>query len=146
MKTILKTKIVMFAILTLLSTTATAENNPKLTQEEKCLAMSIYYEARGESAEGQYAVADVVLNRVDDQRFPDTICDVIKQKNQFHWKKVLPKSNASWHTAKEVAMDILSNETHRGITDGAIFFQRSSRVPPYADERTKQIGNHNFFL
>lgn len=146
MKKLLKIKIAAIAILGFFSAVAIAENHPKLTQEEKCLAMSIYYEARGEPKAGQYAVADVVLNRVEDQRFPDTICDVIKQKNQFHWKKVLPKPNENWFLAAVIAKDILSNETHRGITDGAIFFQKSARVPPYADERTKKIGNHNFFL
>ena len=145
MKTLLKIKIATIAILTLLSATAMADSNKKLT-EEKCLAMTIYYEARGEPVTGQYAVADVVLNRVEDERFPDSICDVIKQKNQFHWKKVLPKQNISWFVATNVARDIISNETHRGITEGAVFFQRSSKVPSYADEKTKKIGNHNFFL
>jgi hypothetical protein len=146
MSMLIKIKIVTAAILGLFSSVATAENYPKLTEEESCLAMSIYYEARGEPKTGQYAVADVVLNRVEDQRFPSTICGVVKQKDQFHWKKVLPAPNENWILAAEIAKDVISNETHRGITNGAIFFQRSARVPPYADERTKKIGNHNFFL
>ena len=43
-----------------------------------CMAMNIYFEARAEPLAGQYAVADVVLNRVQDTRYPDTICEVIK--------------------------------------------------------------------
>lgn len=146
MKMLLKIKIATIAIISLFSVSAVAENNTLLNLEQKCLAMTIYYEARGEPIVGQYAVADVVLNRVDDERFPDTICAVIKQKNQFHWKKVLPKQDKNWIVATSIAEDIISNETYRGITEGAVFFQRSSRVPSYADERTKKIGNHNFFL
>lgn len=142
----LLTKIAIIAISSLLSVSAIADPITKLTQEEKCLAMSIYYEARGEPLAGQYAVADVVLNRVDDDRFPNNICEVIKQKNQFHWKKIVPRSNSNWFAAKKIALDILKNDTHRGITEGAIFFQRSPRVPSYADEKTTKIGNHNFFL
>ena len=44
-----------------------------------CLAMNIYFEARAEPQAGQYAVADVVLNRVQDTRYPGTICEVIKE-------------------------------------------------------------------
>lgn len=44
-----------------------------------CLAINIYHEARADHIAGQYAVADVVLNRVNDVRYPNTICDVVKQ-------------------------------------------------------------------
>jgi len=44
-----------------------------------CLAMNIYFEAKSEPIAGQYAVADVVLNRVNDARYPNTICEVILQ-------------------------------------------------------------------
>lgn len=53
----------------------TMESQPELY----CLAMNIYFEARAESQAGQYAVADVVLNRVQDRRYPDSVCAVIKE-------------------------------------------------------------------
>ena len=56
--------------------------SPKLVGEDVqalCMALNIYYESRSDNLAGQYAVADVVLNRVQDSRYPDTICDVIKQ-------------------------------------------------------------------
>lgn len=143
MKMLLKIKVAALVILTAFTAVGIAQT---LSNEERCLAMTIYYEARGEPVHGQYAVADVVLNRVEDKRFPDGICDVIHQSGQFHWKKVLPKQNKNWIVAENIAKDIISNETFRGITDGAVFFQRSSKVPPYADKRTRKIGNHNFFL
>jgi len=50
-----------------------------------CLSTNAYHEARGESYREQVAVSHVVLNRVEDSRWPDTICDVVTQKNQFSW-------------------------------------------------------------
>ena len=47
--------------------------------EEYCMALNIYYEARGSNFADQMAVADVVLNRVQDTRYPNTICEVVKQ-------------------------------------------------------------------
>lgn len=55
---------------------------PKLVSEDRqaiCMALNIYYESRSDNLAGQYAVADVVLNRVQDSRYPNTICEVIQQ-------------------------------------------------------------------
>ena len=53
----------------------TEENRPELY----CLAQNIYFEAKSEPLAGQYAVADVVLNRVNDTRYPNTICEVVRE-------------------------------------------------------------------
>ena len=53
----------------------TEQNHPELY----CLAQNIYFEAKSEPLAGQYAVADVVLNRVKDNRYPNTICEVVKE-------------------------------------------------------------------
>tara|TARA_B100001094_G_C18191648_1_gene807707 strand:+ start:178 stop:834 length:657 start_codon:yes stop_codon:yes gene_type:complete len=58
------------------------EITPKLVGEDVqalCMALNIYYESRSDNLAGQYAVADVVLNRMHDDRYPDTICDVVRQ-------------------------------------------------------------------
>ena len=55
---------------------------PRLVGEDVqaiCMALNIYYESRSDNVAGQYAVADVVLNRVQDSRYPNTVCDVIQQ-------------------------------------------------------------------
>ena len=55
---------------------------PRLIGEDPeaiCMALNIYYESRSDNLAGQYAVADVVLNRVQDSRYPNTICEVIQQ-------------------------------------------------------------------
>ena len=76
-----------------------------------CLARNIYFEARGEGARGQYAVAAVTLNRVREKRRPDGICGVVYQKNQFSWTISQPMSQpvvigdrAAWQRAAEVAV------------------------------------------
>ena len=53
----------------------TQDNRPELY----CLAQNIYFEAKSEPLAGQYAVADVVLNRVQDTRYPNTICEVVRE-------------------------------------------------------------------
>ena len=53
----------------------TEENRPELY----CLAQNVYFEAKTEPLAGQYAVADVVLNRVNDTRYPNTICEVVRE-------------------------------------------------------------------
>ena len=61
--------------------------NPSLawdnTTAQECLATAIYFEARSESVEGQGAVADVVINRVNDKRYPNSICKVVFEQRQF---------------------------------------------------------------
>lgn len=57
------------------NTLYTEESHP----DEYCLALNIYYEARADNLAGKYAVADVVLNRVHDARFPNTVCEVIRE-------------------------------------------------------------------
>ncbi|MCR4301881.1 MAG: cell wall hydrolase, partial [Sulfuricaulis sp.] len=46
-----------------------------------CLALNVYFEARGEPSAGQFAVAEVTMNRVASGRYPDTVCGVVHQKN-----------------------------------------------------------------
>ena len=53
--------------------------NHRLGREEGCMAAALYFEARGESEEGQLAVAQVILNRVDAKAYPDTVCEVVWQ-------------------------------------------------------------------
>lgn len=60
-----------------------------------CLAKNIYFEAKSEPIAGQYAVADVVLNRVKDSRFPNTICEVVYEG----------PLRESWQTKKQTDLD-----------------------------------------
>ena len=55
-----------------------------------CLAMAIYFEARREPMVGQVAVAQVVMHRVYDHRFPNKVCDVVKEGYYYSWNKNIP--------------------------------------------------------
>ena len=79
----------------------TQENQPELY----CLAQNIYFESKSEPLAGQYAVADVVLNRVQDTRFPNTICEVVREgpiKESWKTKQHadLPDSERIYHPIK----------------------------------------------
>lgn len=67
-------------------------------REFRCLSQSIYHEARGEPLDGQIMVANVIMNRVKHKEFPNTICDVVFQRNQFEWTQVVKRHN--WTTNK----------------------------------------------
>ena len=65
-----------------------------------CLALNVYHEAKNQSFIGQVAVAQVVMNRVKDNRYPNNVCDVVKQGLTYKWKPSLPIKNRcqfSWY-------------------------------------------------
>ena len=85
------------------------------------LAKNIYFEARGEGRHGMRLVADVTLNRVNNDDFPDTICAVVMQKGQFTWnKKSKPTNQEKWELALDVA-----NSAIKGGRRTRIFFTSS---------------------
>jgi spore germination cell wall hydrolase CwlJ-like protein len=79
------------------------------SQEQDCLASAVYFEARGESLEGQLAVAEVVLNRTRSGRYPTSICGVVEQPWQFSFVNAtgsIPQANRasdSWSKAVAIA-------------------------------------------
>lgn len=120
----------------------------------QCLAQVLYHEARGESLQGQVAVAEVVLNRVDDPAFPNTVCGVVHQGNsrgcQFSWTcdgrpDRIANAEAYGEVAK-VARAMLDG-VPRALTDGATYFHTPSVRPAWARRftRTVALGNHIFY-
>lgn len=108
-----------------------------------CLATVVYLEARGEPYEGQLAVAEVIINRVDDQDFPDTICGVVMQQSQFSYQEGLENIVAdtmSYQAAYEVYF------CGSDLTDGATYFHSGS-APYWAQDftHTVTIGGHDFY-
>ena len=137
--------------------------------EMQCLAMNIYHEARSENLAGKYAVADVVLNRVRDDRYPNSICGVVYQgKHKPSWKdpdKLVPIRNAcqfswycdgksddamdgdAWADALYISYQIINNNKYRGITEGATHYH-TNWVDPYWAPTLQQvgtIGSHIFY-
>ena len=136
----------------------------------ECLAKNMYFEARNQGTAGILAVTAVVLNRVNDSRFPDTICEVVKQaqtrvswlnknkrypiKNrcQFSWycdgKSDVPKNKELYNNLEGWATSILSGEIDFiDITDGATFYHADYVQPSWARTKTRtvEIEDHIFY-
>jgi spore germination cell wall hydrolase CwlJ-like protein len=135
----------------------------KLFPQVQCMALNIYYEARGSNLADQAAVADVVLNRVNDTRYPNTICEVVKQglqdangnmrrnKCQFSWycdgKHDKPQDEDRWVEAQSIAWNMVEENKYRGITEGATHYHADYVEPRWAStlQLVGRIGAHIFY-
>ena len=125
-------------------------------EDWKCLAEALYFEARGESVRGQFAVAEVILNRVESSRFPNSVCGVIRQGTgkkyqcQFTYtcdgrKEVIREKKAYERVAKvaRLAMDGVG----KPLTSGATHYHTKAVRPSWARvyKETARIGVHIFY-
>ena len=122
----------------------------------QCLTEALYFEARGETVKGQFAVAEVILNRVDSTQFPNSVCGVVNQgtgrKYQCQFTYTCDGSPervsepAAWATAGKVARALLDG-TPRGLTDGATHYHTTAVNPSWARRfiQTTRIGVHKFY-
>src|SRR5690606_14933925 len=121
-----------------------------------CLAEAMYFEARGEGLAGQIAVAEVVLNRVDSARYPDTVCDVVSQGTgngrscQFSYNcdglSNTVGNKPVWNRIGKIAWLMLQGRP-RTLTDEALYFHNTSVSPSWSRKfvRTTKIGRHIFY-
>jgi spore germination cell wall hydrolase CwlJ-like protein len=121
-----------------------------IDKEFECLAKNVYYESRGEPHKGQLAVALVTLNRVEDPRYPKSICGVVYQKHQFSWTKNyklqrLRVNQDQWKKAREVAMQAYMDRDILGNFD-ATHFHNASVSPGWKLRRVARINNHTFYM
>lgn len=117
--------------------------------EEKCLAGAIFYEARSESFEGQLAVAQVILNRLESGRFARSICGVVLQPGQFSFVRggaipAISKNSNDWREALAIARIAQAKTHHSGVND-ALFFHAAHVNPKWRLSRVTSIGNHVFY-
>jgi len=122
--------------------------------EVLCLTVAIYYEARGEPIEGQAAVAQVILNRVQHPDFPDDACAVVFEPNQFSFvgdpSDLIPpmmeneQARRATERAAEVALEVVKGY-HTHIT--STHFHAAYVDPFWSDEYTLdfQVGDHIFY-
>ena len=125
-----------------------------------CMALNDYWEARGETMAGRLAVAQVVLNRVEDRRFPDNICDVVKHSRswrlhrcQFSWycdgRSDVPRNTAAWQRSLSLATAILQEGHGRqDETQGALWYHADYVSPGWATRlnESKRVGSHIFYV
>lgn len=135
------------------------ESEQRRHTELTCLARNIYFEARGESLAGQYAVAEVTMNRVESKRFPDDVCavvheqrwDKIRKRNvgAFSWTELdsLKKPKGTpWERATIVAVAAYDNEQEVRVP-GALFYHAKHIKPRWSKTKklVAQIGDHKFY-
>jgi hypothetical protein len=127
--------------------------------ERKCLAEAIYFEARGEPVNGQLAVAQVVLNRLKNPAYPNTICGVVYQNRnvrngcQFSFAcdgiadRVTDRE--SWTMATTLANAVVADSEHSWMPEvgSATHYHATYVHPRWARTMTKmvQIGEHIFY-
>lgn len=124
--------------------------------EVTCLAQAIYYEARGESAEGQRAVGNVVLNRVADPHYPHSICGVVFQNEHARHKCQFsfacdgladdPPDTRAWHSAQKLAESMMTHK-RKDDTGHATHYHAVYVNPDWASalQPTVDIGHHIFY-
>lgn len=128
-------------------------------RELTCLALNVYFEARGEPLAGQYAVAEVTMNRVASPRYPDTVCEVVYQKTwdarrgryvgAFSWterdRRPAPQGEP-WRLAMKIAEEVYRGR-HRPVVHGALHYHASYVKPSWSREMeyTARIGRHIFY-
>ena len=129
-----------------------------------CLALNTYHEAKNQSLVGQVATAQVVMNRVADSRYPNTVCEVVKQgpkykgsdvpvrhKCQFSWfcdgKDDTPKNEKAWRKAQDVAFLVIYDKIKLDVTEGATHYHATYVRPSWAKtkKRTTRIEKHIFY-
>ena len=139
-------------------------------QEISCLATNIYFEARNQEMRGQMAVGHVVMNRVRDERFPKSVCEVVLQgptrpswkdktihypvrhRCQFSWycdgaaDKIHPKDDNIFELIHSMAFKIYHGQ-FTDFTGGATHYHADYVSPEWRHTKTKTItvGNHIFY-
>ncbi|MGH8689619.1 MAG: cell wall hydrolase [Burkholderiales bacterium] len=115
-----------------------------------CLARNVYYEARGEPLAGQYAVAEVTMNRRASPFYPKTVCEVVYQNDAFSWtalEEVLDApGGAAWQRALGIAEDVYY-QRRPPVLQGALHFHATYVRPDWSRERPRiaRIGRHVFY-
>lgn len=129
-----------------------------------CLALNVYHEARDQPFIGQVAVAQVVMNRMYDDRYPDTVCEVVKQGPTYSWKPDFPvrhRCQFSWYcdgksdktpdnAAYQQALMIAHGVFYRNLDDfveGSTHYHAVYVQPEWAETKTRtvQIQDHIFY-
>ena len=117
--------------------------------EGNCLAVAIYFESKGEPLVGQLAVGQVMMNRTQSGRFPETLCGVVKQTGQFSFVRHgqfphIAENSPAWHTALAVA-EIARNDLWEPVAGKAMFFHARRVSPHWHAVQVAALGNHIFY-
>ncbi len=133
-----------------LATLVKAHGAPgELDAEGRCLAGAVYFESKGESLEGQLAVARVVMARAKSGRFPSSICGVVYQRSQFSFVRggrmpAISTGSAHWRNAVAITK-IALDDSWKSPVEGALFFHARHVSPGWRLKRIGSVDNHIFY-
>jgi N-acetylmuramoyl-L-alanine amidase len=117
-------------------------------EQLRCLATGVYFESKGESLDGQLAVAHVIINRANSGRFAASHCGVLTQRGQFSFVRggVIPRAThqGQWRTAVAIARIAMADEWANPVP-GAMFFHAARVSPGWNRPRVARLGNHVFY-
>jgi len=129
----------------------TLEGDTNIMTPLTCMALALYFEARSEPLDAQLAVAEVILNRVEDTRFPDDVCGVVWQPKQFSWTHDgltdTPKNKEVWDEIKDLCDDVLSDPDSILLGHGADHYHATYVDPYWSSDLTVVglYGTHVFY-
>lgn len=129
-----------------------------------CIALNIYFEARDQPFEGQAAVGHVVMNRVEDSRYPNDPCKVVTQGETYSWsngfpvrnrcqfswfcdgKSDTPREGTAWSEAQMIAFGVYTGNLE-DFTNGATHYHADYVLPEWAETKTPvgEVGDHIFY-
>ena len=134
---------------TLVQNEATADTSDA---EQDCLANAVYFEARGESLEGQLAVAEVVMNRAASGRYPASLCAVIVQPAQFSFVRrgrmpQADRASEAWRRAVGIARVAVQGMAPRLLPSNCLWYHANYVAPSWGRRlaETTRIGLHIFY-
>lgn len=136
-----------FGLVLLVAALATA----KTAADHACITLAVYGEARGESEIGQALVAQTILNRVSDPRWPDAACEVVAAYEQFDGFKVPRKIDArAFRLASQVTAAVSEGRFQTGSCSRATHFHAAHSTPGWARsprmKRLCRVDNHVFYF
>jgi spore germination cell wall hydrolase CwlJ-like protein len=122
-------------------------------EEENCIAVAVYHEARGESVDGQLAVARVIMNRAASGKYPGSWCGVVKQPWQFSFVNprtghipYVDQDSAAWRKAKAVTKLAVTNVV-TSLTNDVLWYHADYVAPSWGRRLSfvQKIGTHIFY-
>lgn len=121
----------------------------EIDEETRCLAGAVYFESKGETLNGQLAVAKVVIARRDSGRFAGSLCGVVYQPSQFSFVRggrmpAIPTSSQDWKEAVAIAQ-IAMKDAWESPVEGALFFHARHVSPGWRMQRLAAVDNHVFY-
>nr|WP_297581906.1 cell wall hydrolase [Devosia sp.] len=113
---------------------------------KECMMRAMYFESNRSSAEGMLAVGTVVMNRLEDPRYPKSVCGVVGQKNQFAAGVLTrPMTDSGAVLASQVADQVLRGARHPGVQEAQHFHTAGLRFPYNNMFYVLEAGGNEFY-